>query len=39
MCQAKTIQEQDRIWTKRLRPVLLNKVMVKGFLGNPYVVQ
>lgn len=39
MCQATTVAEQDRIWTKKLRPILLNKIMVKGFLGNPYVVE
>lgn len=37
LCQAKSIDEQERIWKKHLRPVLLNKVMLKGFLGNPYV--
>jgi betaine lipid synthase len=37
LCQAATVAEQDRIWTKKLRPILLNKIMVKGFLGNPYV--
>jgi betaine lipid synthase len=35
LCQATTTAEQERIWNKRLRPVLLNRVMVKGFLGNP----
>ena len=37
MCLATTTAEQNRIWTKKLRPILLNKVMVKGFLGNPCV--
>jgi betaine lipid synthase len=35
MCNAKTVAEQERIWVKHLRPILLNKIMVKGFLGNP----
>jgi betaine lipid synthase len=35
LCQATTIAEQERIWQKKLRPVLLNKIMLKGFLGNP----
>ncbi|WVQ79348.1 hypothetical protein IAT38_001445 [Cryptococcus sp. DSM 104549] len=35
ICEASTIAEQERIWTKKIRPVFLNKVMVKLFLGNP----
>jgi len=37
LCEAKTVEEQERIWKKHLRPVLLNKIMLKGFLGNPCV--
>ena len=37
LCEAKTTEEQERIWRKHLRPVMLNSVMLKGFLGNPYV--
>ncbi|ORY34834.1 hypothetical protein BCR39DRAFT_476586 [Naematelia encephala] len=36
LCQAPTTAEQQRIWEKKLRPILLNKIMVKGFLGNPF---
>ncbi|WWD20259.1 hypothetical protein CI109_104735 [Kwoniella shandongensis] len=32
---ASSTDEQERIWRKRLRPIFLNKVMVKLFLGNP----
>ena len=35
ICTAPSTDEQERIWQKRLRPIMLNKVMVKGFLGNP----
>ncbi|WOO81404.1 uncharacterized protein LOC62_03G004932 [Vanrija pseudolonga] len=35
VCNANSVDEQIRIWNKRLRPVLLNQVMLKGFLGNP----
>lgn len=35
LCLANSTGEQERIWEKRLRPVLLNQVMLKGFLGNP----
>lgn len=35
ICAATTTVEQERIWNKKLRPILLNKLMVKGFLGNP----
>lgn len=35
LCSANSIEEQERIWRTKLRPILLNKVMVKGFLGNP----
>jgi betaine lipid synthase len=34
---AKTTAEQDAIWKKRLRPIFLNRFMVKTFLGNPYI--
>lgn len=37
MCQASSVAEQQRIWEKKLRPIFLNKIMVKGFLGNSYV--
>jgi len=37
MCAADSTKEQERIWQTKLRPVLLNKALVKGFLGNPYV--
>ncbi|KAK8849633.1 hypothetical protein IAR55_004968 [Kwoniella newhampshirensis] len=32
---ASSTQEQERIWTKSLKPVFLNRVMMKLFLGNP----
>jgi betaine lipid synthase len=35
MCSADSVKEQERIWQTKLRPVLLNKALVKGFLGNP----
>jgi betaine lipid synthase len=35
LCQATSVEEQETIWRKKLRPVLLNKVLMKGFLGNP----
>jgi betaine lipid synthase len=37
MCAADSTKEQERIWQTKLRPVLLNKALVTGFLGNPYV--
>ncbi|OXG17402.1 betaine lipid synthase [Cryptococcus neoformans Tu401-1] len=35
LCQASSTAEQEKIWQKKIRPVFLNKVMVKLFLGNP----
>ncbi|KAK4686538.1 betaine lipid synthase, partial [Tremellales sp. Uapishka_1] len=35
LCQASSVAEQERIWKTKLRPVILNKLLVKGFLGNP----
>ncbi|WWC92743.1 uncharacterized protein L201_007702 [Kwoniella dendrophila CBS 6074] len=35
LCKATNVQEQDKIWKKRIRPVFLGKWMVKLFLGNP----
>jgi betaine lipid synthase len=35
LCQATSVEEQETIWRRKLRPVLLNKVLMKGFLGNP----
>lgn len=35
LCKATSTAEQERIWQKKIRPVFLNKVMVKLFLGNP----
>ena len=37
LCNATTTAEQNRIWNKKLRPILLNRVMVRGFLGNSCV--
>ena len=37
LCTVKTVEEQETIWRKKLRPILLNRVMVRGFLGNPCV--
>lgn len=34
LCEAATLEEQERIWTERLRPVLLNPVVV-ALLKNP----
>ncbi len=34
LCEAETIAEQDEIWQTRVRPVLLNPVVVK-LLKNP----
>lgn len=35
LCQADSVAEQESIWQRSLRPVLLNKILMKGFLGNP----
>lgn len=35
IANASSVTEQEQIWRTRLRPVLLNQVMLKGFLGNP----
>lgn len=37
LCHSATIEEQEKIWRKKLRPIFLNKLMVKGFLGNSSV--
>jgi betaine lipid synthase len=34
LCKATTIEEQERIWKERLRPIVLNKVVV-ALLKNP----
>ncbi|CAK9784087.1 hypothetical protein CC85DRAFT_58115 [Cutaneotrichosporon oleaginosum] len=34
LCKANSTAEQQRIWDKRLRPVILNRIMLK-VLGNP----
>ncbi|QRV79652.1 betaine lipid synthase [Ceratobasidium sp. AG-Ba] len=35
MCQVDTIEEQERIWNQKLRPVLLNNWFVRLVLNNP----
>jgi betaine lipid synthase len=35
LCKAKTTAEQERIWRKKLRPIIMSKILVKGFFGNP----
>ncbi|KAG8708678.1 hypothetical protein FRC09_001099 [Ceratobasidium sp. 395] len=35
MCNADTIEEQERIWREKLRPVLLNNWFVRLVLNNP----
>ncbi|WVR08104.1 hypothetical protein IAU60_005150 [Kwoniella sp. DSM 27419] len=35
LCKASSVEEQERIWRKRIRPVFLGRIMVKMFLGNP----
>lgn len=37
LCQASSTAEQERIWTKKPRPIMLNRMMIKFFLGNPWV--
>lgn len=38
LCKATSTAEQERIWQKKIRPVFLNKAMVKLFLGNSQVL-
>ncbi|WVQ75099.1 hypothetical protein IAR50_004708 [Cryptococcus sp. DSM 104548] len=35
LCQATSVEEQQQIWEKKLRPVFLNRFMLKIVLGNP----
>ncbi|KAG8843241.1 hypothetical protein FRB96_004229 [Tulasnella sp. 330] len=35
LCNASTTNEQNKIWTEKLRPIFLNKVVCKLFLANP----
>jgi len=35
LCRATSVAEQEAIWRNKLRPVLLNRFLMKGFLGNP----
>ncbi|OCF42021.1 betaine lipid synthase [Kwoniella heveanensis CBS 569] len=35
ICKASSVEEQERVWRKRVRPVFLGRIMVKLFLGNP----
>ena len=35
VCRASSTAEQERVWQKRLRPIIFNRIMMKGFLGNP----
>lgn len=35
MCAAPTLEEQRRIWTSRIRPIILSAFIRKVFLANP----
>ncbi|EIW71585.1 hypothetical protein TREMEDRAFT_67852 [Tremella mesenterica DSM 1558] len=36
LCNASSTTEQERIWRKKLRPIIFNRFMVRMFLGNPF---